>query len=222
MLLNTAITYSDMTIKILTMNDMPELKNLIGPGPQKIGFSDTYISNDDFFDYMKTCISHSLHKTYGYYDGEELVSLITLCDFPGLPYYALINFKVIKKFNVWSPEQNGMKQFLEVYFNKEKEERYSFFMMRGFKNARLARHVSRQVRLSMGELWDRYHETVEEYIPAGSMSKWEPFNKILFRGHTFNDDSVLYKFTCKQEYRTNLPEAMQSISTRPLTDLNRR
>jgi len=211
-----------MTIKILTMADMPLLKQLIGSDPQKIGFSDTYISNSDYFDYMKTCIIHPLHKTYGYFDNDELVSLITLCDFPALPYYALVNFKVVKKFNTWVPEQNGMKQFLEVYFSKEKEERYSFFMMRGFKNARLARHVSRQVRLSMGELWDRYHETIEEYIPAGQQSKWEPFNKILFRGHTFNDDSVLYKFTCKQEYRTNVPEAMQAISIRPLTTLDQR
>ena len=201
---------------------MPELKQLIGSAPQKIGFSDTYVSNDEFFDYMKTCITHHLHTTYGYYDDQGLVSIITLCDFPGLPYYAIINFKVIRKFNVWDPANNGMAQFQEVYFSKEKEERYSFFMMRGFKNPKLVRHVSRKVKLSMTDLFDRYHRTIEEYIPAGHMSKWEPFNKILFRGHTFNDDSVLYKFTCKQEFRTNVPEVTQAISTRSRSDLDKR
>jgi len=201
-----------MSIKILTMDNFEALKELIGPAPQKIGFSDTYVSSDDYFDYLKTCLTHPLHKTYAYYDNDELVSFITLCDFPALPYYAVINFKVIKKFNTYDQEKNGIHQFQEVYFSKESENRYSFYKMRGFKSPKLMKRVTRGIVNAMPEFFDRYHRTIEEYIPAGQMSQYEPFNKILLRGHTFNDDCVIFKFTCKQEYRTNLPDYIQEAT----------
>lgn len=198
-----------MNLKKLTIADLPKLKELIGTKPQKIGFSDTYISNDDYFDYLKLCLTHSLHNTYGYIHEGEIVSFLTTCDFPGLPYYAIINFKVIKKFNTWDPGHNGLIEYQDLFFAKEKEGRYAFYMMRAFKNARLLNKVTARMRANMGELYNRYHLTIEDYVPAGQYSRWEPFNKILFRGHTFNDDNVIYKFSCKQDFRNNVPTEVQ-------------
>ena len=202
-----------MPIQILTESDIPMVRKLIGDAPQKIGFSDTVISNEEYFEYLDLCIVHPLHKTYAYFnDAGDLVSYITLCDFPALPYYAVINFKVVKKFNIYDQEQNGMHQFQEVYFSKEKENRYSFYKLRGFRSPRLMKRVTKNLVNAMPVFFDRYHRTIEEFIPAGQYSKYDPFNKLLFRGHTFNDDSVIFKFTCKQEYRTNIPDYVQEAT----------
>jgi hypothetical protein len=211
-----------MTIKILTTDDLPMLKTLIGTGPQKIGFSDTQITSDEYFNYLNLCLTHPLHKTYAYINEEnELVSYLTLCDFPGLPYYANINFKVIKKFNTYRQNDNGIRQFQEVYFNKEKENRYAFFKMRGLKSIRMEEKLTKGIAEAMPEFFNRYHRTIEEYIPAGQASKYEPFNKILLRGHKFNSDCVVYKYTCKQEFRNNVPEEIQQVSLQLEKFINR-
>lgn len=202
-----------MAIERLTEYDYPELKKLIGTEPQRVGFSHTLLPNEEYMKYLYVCLTHPAHQTYAYINDQgEFVSFISLADFGRLPYYGIVNFKVVKKFNTYNQEENGIHQFQDVYFSKEKEDRYSFFKLRGFRSERLMKKVTRGIVNAMPEFFDRYHRTIEEYIPAGQLSKWEAFNKMLLRGRPMKEDCVVFKFTCKQEFRTNIPSYIQEAT----------
>lgn len=202
-----------MPIQRLTEKDYPEIKRLIGTDPQRVGFSHTLLSNEEYMKYLYVCLTHPVHQTYAYIDDQgDLVSFVSLADFGRLPYYGIVNFKVVKKFNTYNQEENGIHQFQEVYFNKEKENRHTFFKLRGFRNERLMKKVTRGIVNAMPAFFDRYHRTIEEYIPAGQLSQWDAFNKMMLRNKPLNEDSVIFKFTCKQEFRINLPSYIQEAT----------
>lgn len=211
-----------MYIQQLTIKDLPEIEPLIGPGPQRIGFGTTKVSREDYIDMTAKMMSLPAHTTYGCYDSNDnsLISYMTFFDFPNLPYYCAMNFKVLKKFNYYDQVKNGFIKLLDVCELKEQEGRYSMFLGRAvYRRVDNRKKIIKQFTLEAPRFWQRYIRTIEEYIPAGQPSKYDYFNKAILRGKVFENDFIIMRMTCKQEYRNVLPPELQATSIKNLEDL---
>lgn len=211
-----------MYIKQLTINDLPLIEQSIEDRPQRIGFSNTKISRADYMDMTTKMLTLPAHTTYGCYDSEDhsLISYMTFFDFPNLPYYCATNFKVLKKFNYYDQVKNGFIKLLDVCEIKEQEGRYSMFLGRAvYRNVDNRKKIIKQFTLEAPVFWKKYIRTIEEYIPAGQTSKYDYFNKAILRGKVFDNDFIIMRMTCKQEFRNILPPELQATSIKNLEDL---
>ena len=209
-----------MHLQQLTIKNLPEIEKVLGAGPQRIGFGNTKVSRDEYLDMTAKMLSLPAHTTYGCYDDDNLISYMTFFDFPNLPYYGATNFKVLKKFNYYDQVKNGFIKLLDVCDIKEKEGRYSMLLGRAvYRKVDNRKKILRQFALEAPNFWKKYIRTIEEYIPAGQASQYDYFNKAILRGKIFDNDFIIIKMTCRQEYRNVLPADLQIISLKNLDDL---
>jgi hypothetical protein len=211
-----------MYIQKLTIDDLPLIDKLIDDRPQRIGFSNTKVSREDYIDMTAKMLTLPAHITYGCYSSEDnsLISYMTFFDFPNLPYYCATNFKVLEKFNYYDQVKNGFIKLLDVCELKEQEGRYSMFLGRAvYRNVDNRKKIIKQFTLEAPVFWQKYIRTIEEYIPAGQPSKYDYFNKAILRGKVFDNDFIIMRMTCKQQYRTILPPELQETSLKYLENL---
>lgn len=209
---------TDLTkyVRQLTVNDYSLIEQSIGEEDQRIGFGTTKVSRQGYLEMTAKMLGSQTHTTYGCFDAtdDSLISYMTFFDFPNLPYYCMTNFKVVKKFNYYNQSKNGFIKFLDVCNLKEEEGKYSFYVGRAiFRNFDSRVKTIKDFAFNAPDFWKKYIRTIEEFIPAGQPSKYEYFNKAILRGKTFDNDFIILKFTCRQEFRNSiLPADLQKIS----------
>ena len=189
-------------IKKISVEDLTTIESLIDDKDQKIGFSNKKITKEDYIKFTSKILTSKSYDTYGFFINEEFISFMSCVNFPNLPYYGILNFKVLKKYNFYDVTKNGFLHLKEHISNiKEKEKYYSFYVARAARDSKLSNKIINRSFSVFSQFYKKYIVTIEELIPANHKSKFEYFNKALLMDKVFDEDFLIYKFTCKDEYR---------------------
>jgi hypothetical protein len=189
-------------IKKISIDYFDTIKQSIDDNDQRIGFGKTKIGKEDYLKFTEKILKSNAYQTYGYFLDNELISYISNFNFPNLPYHGFTNFKVIKKFNFYNGTDNGMWRLtVHIASLKEQENYYSFYVARTVKSAKLAERIHISSKRNFPQFYEKYIYTIEEFIPPKTPSKYEYFNKALLMDKVFDEEFLIYKFTCKEEYR---------------------
>jgi hypothetical protein len=190
-------------IKKINLDHLPIIENMIPNTTQRVGFGGDKVSKEDYLKYTERLLASNSHTTWGLFDNDEFISYMTSFDFPNLPYHGIINFKVLKNFNLYDTTINGYDHLMDYIAElKEKEHRYSFFTARAARSPKLRTKIANSTVNVRQEFWTKYIMTIEEHVPAGQPSQFEYFNKALFRDKVFTNDFLVFKFTCRNKFRS--------------------
>lgn len=172
------------------------------------------MEKESYVAYTERLLSNPDYQTWMQFKNEKLDQYFTVYNLKTLPYYIFFNYRKIQ-----TPENlfgNLHKQWDDVLDFivpiQENNNLYSFYTLR--VAARSGRKIifDRRTRNMQGILHPfhkKYTKTIEEYIPRGESSKYETFQKLMFRGSHFEEDVFITKYICKQKYRNNVPVDLQ-------------
>jgi hypothetical protein len=194
------------SVKKITVDTLQEIAKQLPDTPQRLGFGTTEVSKQEYLNYTEKILRSSTHETWAYYQDEKLISFMSSFDFPNLPYYGILNFKVIKNTNYFSQIKSGyIDLFNTITEHKEQQQRYTFFVTRAIqRNTDVRKRLFDEWQKYAPEFFNRYLRTIEEVIPAGSLSKYEYFNRALLRDKVYDNDMLIMKWTCRNEFRKKI------------------
>ena len=193
-------------IKKFTVDNLAEIDKVLPDVPHRLGFGTTEVTKQEYLNFTEKILRSSTHSTWGFYQNGNLISFMAAFDFPNLPYYGVLNFKVIKKSNYFSQVKSGFFALLDhITKIKESEKRYTFYMTRAIqRNADVRKKLYDEWEKNFPDFFKRYTRTVEEVIPAGQLSQYDYYNKALLRDKVYDNDMMVMKFVCRNEFRTGI------------------
>ena len=211
-------------VRKITIDDLKEIGDALKDVPQRLGFGTTEVTKQEYLNYTEKILRSNTHQTWGFYNDNKLISFMSAFDFPNLPYYGILNFKVLRSVGYYSHVTSGYVALMKaVSESKEEQQRYTFFIARSAQrkyDIRQKLHAEHQQ--ADPEFFKKYLRTVEEVVPAGQLSKFDYFNKALLRDKVFDNDMLIMKWTCRNEYRKNIlhgeQEYISSMIDRQITE----
>ena len=193
-------------IKKFNVDNLAEIDKVLPDVPHRLGFGTTEVTKQEYLNFTEKILRSSTHGTWGFYQDGNLISFMSAFDFPNLPYYGVLNFKVIKKSNYFSQVKSGFFALLDHIIKiKESEKRYTCYMTRAIqRNADVRKKLYDEWEKNFPEFFKRYIRTIEEVIPAGQLSQFDYYNKALLRDKVYDNDMMVMKFVCRNEFRTGI------------------
>lgn len=199
-------------IKVLTTDNWPEIESAVKKLPfHRVAQTRQTIPVEEFLRYTQNILKRANSTVYGYYENEELTSMISLVEFSQMPAYVIYNWRNLKPSNVYNPVKNGWSDLWNrLIEDQEKKGNYTFYMMRTTDVNRLQYKKFHNMYMKHSPKFLNYERTVEEVVPANSKTKWAFFDSILYFNKTFDYETMVLKFTCRQEHRNNVTADLQA------------
>jgi hypothetical protein len=193
-------------IKKFNVDNLEEINQALLDVPHRLGFGTTEVTKKEYLNFTEKILRSNTHSTWGFYKDEILISFMSSFDFPNLPYYGVLNFKVVKGTNYFSQVKSGFFALLNhITKVKEGEKRYTFYMTRAIqRNADVRKKLYNEWEKNFPEFFKKYTRTIEEVIPAGQLSQFDYYNKALLRDKVYDNDMMIMQFVCKNEFRTGI------------------
>ena len=120
------------------------------------------------------------------------------------------NFKNFRPDPIYNPTKNGWADLWNTIFQVQEEKKlYSFYLLRTAETNRLNYKRYHTTYMNGSPKFLNYVRTLEELVPSNSHPKWDLHNSLFYFGKTYNHDTMVLKFTCKQQHRTDIPEVLQ-------------
>ena len=201
-----------MQIKILTLENWPEIESKLNSIKNfRIGQTKQEIHKELYFEYTKNSLISETESVFGFYTDDLLVSMTTVHEFNFMPSYLVKNFRSFTDTNLYNPLQNGLaptlNHIIELY---EKKNLYTFYMVKTADPKRLNQKRVRKLMFEIGcPKLQNYDITVEEFIQAGTKSIYRVHSDAICLGVVFEYDVVILRYTCNQNFRTNISENLK-------------
>lgn len=196
----------------LTLDDWPIIKTAIihSGSSHRIGMSRQSLSTEQYLQYTYSFLRKEGTAIYGFYDNIGIKSMISVVDFSTIPSYGVYNFKNFRTDTIYNPIKNGWTELWNTIFQVQEEKKlYSFYLLRTAEINRLNYKRYHSTYMNGSPKFLNYVRTLEELVPANSHPKWDLHNSLFYFGKTYDHDTMILKFTCKQQYRTGVPELLQ-------------
>jgi hypothetical protein len=200
--------------KLATIDDLDFISQHITTDEVKIASGLSKVTRDYYIKYTQNLLSSPDCKTWLLITDGKLDQYFTSYNLKTLPYYMIFNYrKIAKPTKLFSTLHQQWDEVLDFIVPlQEANNLYSFYTLR--VSARTGRKFIFDKRTSnmhgdLNSFHNRYFKVVEEYIPKNQSSKYETFDKLMFRGIRFEEDVFITKYICKQVYRTNSPTDFQ-------------
>jgi len=199
-------------VKKITIEDLNYISEVLPEGQHRLGFGTSSVSKQEYLNYTEKILRSQTHTTWGFFNNADMVSFMSSFDFPNLPYYGLLNFKVLQTSTYYSQVKSGFIDLINfISEQKEAEQRYTFFVTRAvLRRVDARKKLFDEWKNHAPDLYKKYLRTIEEVVPAGQLSKFDYFNKALLREKVFDNDMLIMKWTCRNEFRTNIMTAEQA------------
>ncbi len=202
-------------IKILTLDDWKEIETEVSKTKNhQVAQTKRTISVDEYLNYTYKILSSPSTTMYGFYKDGILSSYMCSIKIMIAPEYIVANWKNLRPSPVFNPFTNGWGDlWTRMVTDMEAQGRYAFMLVKTTDVKRLQfQRVQRMYEQASPKLTN-YERTVEEVVPAGQTSKWEYFRRTVYYDGKCDYDTLVFKFTCKQEHRTNLTKELQESVT---------
>ena len=203
-------------IKVLTPDDWDSLATAIKALPyHRVAQTRQNVSEEEFLKYTYAIFRAPNSTVYGYYnDANELSSMISVVGFSQMPAYAVYNWRNLKPTNIYDPVKNGWAALWNrLIEDQEAKKLYTFYMLRTTEISRLQYKKYHNIYMTHVPKFLDYERTVEEVVPAGQFTNWGFFNTILYHGKPLDYETMVLKFTCKQKFRNNVNQDLQTSLT---------
>ena len=186
-------------IKILTLDDWDELSTAIKKLPfHRIAQTRQTVSEEE---YLKYRLKPS---------GDINESTISVARISVFPTYGVYNWRNLKPDTIYDPVKNGWSElWTHLLTEQENAELYTFYMLRTTDLGRLSYSKYHDTYMKTVPKFLNYERTVEEVVPAGKKTKWPFFDSILYFGKLLEHDTMVLKFTLKQQHRNNVEPKLQ-------------
>jgi hypothetical protein len=194
-------------IKTLTIDDWPILEKLIdNEDIFRIAQTKMEIPKEEYKSYTHNSFLNPKEHIYAFITDNEIVSITTVLDFESLPGYLVKNFKHFKKSNLYNPVINGLAPTLNKIIEiQEQKGLYTFWMAKTGNYKRLNQERTRHLMFNVGcPILQNYEITIEEYLPKNTKSKYRFHSEGIYFGKVLTEDTCVIRYTCKQQYRTNV------------------
>jgi len=202
-------------IRKFTADNLEEINQALLDVPHRLGFGTTEVTKKEYLNFTEKILRSNTHSTWGFYKDGILISFMSSFDFPNLPYYGVLNFKVVKASNYFSQVKSGFFALLDhITKVKEGEKRYTFYMTRAIqRHADVRKKLYDEWEKNFSEFFKKYIRTIEEVIPAGQLSQFDYYNKALLRDKVYDNDMLVMQFVCRNEFRQGiLKDTQQEVS----------
>lgn len=189
-------------LRILRDSDIPQLIS-------KIKESETfYLANsnkasttkDEYLNYTLGLFVKDNHIIHGHFADGVLTSIMASQELKSLPAFVLKNYKNFNPSNFFRPDKNGwIMLYTGVIEHYESKGIYTYYAMqtaKDIRNINMRKHVKKVV--------DNYDITIEEFVPANTLSKYDLHSKTMYYGKTMPVDTIVNRYSCKQEFRKPL------------------
>lgn len=118
---------------------------------------------------------------FGKFDGEELISIISAYEWPGLPYYTIDNLYVkagYQKF--FSLEKSGFADILtKIVCFMEERGRFTFYFVRAHIKKWVIRDRNLEEFRRLSPEFNLYDYTIEEVVEPNMQSKYKAHRELL-------------------------------------------
>lgn len=202
-------------IKILTVADWDEIRTEVCKlDSHQVAQTKHTVTEHEYLDYTYKTLSQPSNTMYGFYKDGILSSYICATKIKMNPEYVVTNWKNLKPSSIFNPMENGWGDlWTAMVTDMEADNRYSFLLVKTTDVKRLQfKRVQRMYEQASPKLTN-YIRTVEEVVPAGQYSKYEYFKRALYYDKKYDYETLVFRFTCKQEFRINLPSELQESVT---------
>lgn len=198
-------------IKILTLDDWDELSAAIKKLPfHRIAQTRQTVSEEEYLKYTHNILKRESTIVYGYYKDDILTSTISVARISVFPTYGVYNWRNLKPDVVYNPVKNGWSELWTHLLNEQENAGlYTFYMLRTTDLGRLSYSKYHDTYMKTVPKFLNYERTVEEVVPAGQKTKWQFFDLILYFGKPLEHDTMVLKFTLKQQHRNNVAPDLQ-------------
>jgi hypothetical protein len=199
---------------LATIDDLDFIVSNIKTEEVRIASGLSKMARNAYVRYTTRLLELPEYQTWMQVKDGKLDQYFTLYNLKTLPYYVIFNYRKIatpdKLFGLLHQQWDELLDF--VVPMQEKNNFYSFYTLR--VSARSGRKFifdrrTQNMQEDLNSFHERYFKVVEEYIPNGQVSKYETFQKLMFRGLEFNEDVFVTKYICKQSARSNIPLEFQ-------------
>lgn len=202
-------------IKILTLDDWKDIETEVSKTKHhQVAQTKRTISVDEYLDYTYNAMKNSSTTMYGFYKDGVLSSYMCSIKIQITPEYIVANWKNLRPTPIFNPFTNGWGDlWTKMVSDMEAEGRYSFILVKTTDVKRLQFQRVQRMYEQASPILTNYIRTVEEVVPAGQTSKWEYFKRTVYYDNKFDYDTLVFRFTCKQEHRRNLSKELQESVT---------
>lgn len=196
----------------LSLDDWPVIEAAIktNTSVHRVGMSRETMPLDAYLKYTYAFFKNKNATVFGYYDNIGIKSMISVVDLSAMPSYGVYNFKNFRPDSIYNPVKNGWTELWNTIFQIQEEKNlYAFYLLRTAELNRLNYKRYHSIYMDGSPKFLNYARTLEELVPADSLPKWDLHNSLFYFGKTYNHDTMVLKFTCKQKYRTDIPDLLQ-------------
>lgn len=198
--------HTAMTTRKLTLEDWPLVEEKIKNSRNfYVAQTKEEIGMEYFLEYTKKSFEHPEERVYGWFENDELISIMTVYNFKILPAYLLKNFKHFLQDNLYNPVKNGLAPMLNDIINiQENSKLYTFYMAKTSDPKRLNQERLRKLMFNDGcPKAKNYTITVEEIVPAGAHSRYGLHYEGIYFKKIMQEETAVIRFTLPQEFRSN-------------------